>query len=136
MNYTKSELQVDSLAVNLLPVVVAAAKTITALENGTTFMLNAAAGAAVMLPAPAIGLKYKFIVAAAFATTDWVITATDAIMQGNIMEAGAIQAVANATTLNLELAAETLGDYIEVVSDGTNWFVSGSTTAAASVTPA
>ena len=135
MNFTKSELKVDSLAVNVNVVDVTAAKTITALENGTTFSLNAAAGAVLTLPAPARGLKYKFVVGALFATTDWVITATGAIMQGAIMEASTVQAVANATTINLELGAETLGDWVSLESDGTNWFVAGACTGAAA-TPA
>lgn len=136
MNFTKSELKVDSLAVNINVVDVTAAKTITALENGTTFSLNAAAGAPITLPAPARGLKYKFVVGALFDTTDWVITATGAIMNGTIMELSTVQAVAAATTLNLELAADTIGDWISLESDGTSWFVAGACAQAASVTPA
>lgn len=113
-----------------------AAKTITADENGTTFIFTGVIGYAVTLPSPAPGLRYKFIVQDLFATTDWVITSASANMYGTIMEAGALQAVAGATTINLELATDTIGDYIEVISDGTNWYVSGSVTQALSVTPA
>ena len=113
-----------------------AAKTITAAENGTTFMLTGIVGYALTLPAPTVGLKYKFIVQDLFATTDWVITATGAIMFGTVMEASTVQAIAGATTINLELAADTIGDMISVESDGTNWYVSGAMAQAASVTPA
>ena len=112
------------------------AKTLSTLDNGQTFLLNAAAGAAITLPAPFAGGRYKFITALNFITTDWVITATGALMNGNVQEAGAVQVVTAATTINLELAAESLGDHIELVSDGISWFVSGSFALAASVTPA
>lgn len=112
------------------------AHTVTANENGTTFVLNAAAGAAITLPAPAAGLRYTFVTGLAFATTDWVITATGAIMNGNVMEAGVVQVITGATTLNLELAAEAVGDHISLISDGTLWYVSGSLATAASITPA
>ena len=135
-NFTKSELKVDSLAINLLPVELSAAATLTALQNGTTFLLTGVVGYAITLPAPAAGLKYKFVVQDLFATTDWVITATGAIMYGTVMEASTVQAVAGATTINLELAADTIGDWVEVESDGTNWYVSGACAQAASVTPA
>lgn len=113
-----------------------AAHTITAAENGTTFLLTGVVGYALTLPAPSAGLKYKFIVQDLFATTDWVITATGAIMYGTVMELSTVQAVAGATTINLELAADTIGDWIQVESDGTNWYVSGACAQAASVTPA
>lgn len=112
------------------------AYTVVAADNGKTFVLNAAAGAAITLPAPSAGFKLKFITGANFATTDWVITATGAIMFGSVQEAGAQQTVSGATTINLELAAEAVGDYIELQSDGTNWYVNGMFATALSVTPA
>jgi len=115
---------------------VSAAKTITADENGTTFLLSGVVGYAITLPSPAAGLRYSIVVQDLFATTDWVLTSASANMQGNVMEAGAIQAVAGATTINLELGTDTIGDYIDVISDGTSWFVRGSFTQALSVTPA
>jgi hypothetical protein len=113
-----------------------AATTLTAAQSGSIVALAQAAGYAVTLPSPAAGLNYRFVVQALFATTDWVITSAAANMYGSIMEAGAIQAVAGATTINLELGTDTIGDYIDVYSDGVNWYVGGSTTQAASVTPA
>lgn len=113
-----------------------AATTLTASQSGSLVLLDAAAGYAVTLPSPAAGLSFRFVVKSLFATTDWVITSASANMYGTIMEAGALQAVAGATTINLELGADTIGDYIDVYSDGTNWYVAGSTAQAASVTPA
>lgn len=112
-----------------------AAKTLDYEDSGVTFILNGGTGVAVTLPAPKAGQRYKFVVGAAF-TTDYVFTATGAIIQGNVMEAGAIQAVANATTITLEDGVEALGDYFDLESDGTYWYIRGSFTAALSVTPA
>ena len=114
---------------------ITAARVITYKDNGQTFLLDGGTGVAITLPAPKVGMRLKFITALAF-TTDYVITATGAIMQGNIMEAGVIQLVSGATTLTLEDGAEALGDYIDMVSDGTSWFVSGGFSTALSITPA
>ena len=111
------------------------AKTIDYEDSGVTFILNGANGVAITLPLPKAGQRYKFVVGALF-TTDYVFTATSGIIQGSIMEAGALQAVASATTLTLEDGAETLGDYFDLESDGTYWYVRGSFTGATSITPA
>ena len=114
---------------------ITAAQTITHKDNGKIFMLDGGTGVAITLPTPKRGQRYKFIVGAAF-TTDYVITATAAIMEGCILEAGAVQDVAGATTLTLEDGTENIGDYIDMISDGVNWYVSGNFLTAASITPA
>ncbi len=115
---------------------ISAAKTLTADEsNGQTYILDGGTGVAITLPAPTKGWRCKFIVGAAF-TTDYVITATAAILEGCILEAGAVQDVASATTLTLEDGVENVGDYIELESDGTNIYVSGNFLTALSITPA
>ena len=113
-----------------------AAFTVPANDNGMTYILDGAAGGAITLPAPSAGLRYKIITGTLFATTDWVVTATGAIMYGSVMEAGAQQTVSGATTINLELGADAIGDYLEVISDGTNWYVTGMFANATSITPA
>ena len=112
------------------------ATTLTAAQSGSIVALAQAAGYAVTLPPPAAGLNYLFVVQALFATTDWVITSASANMYGSVMELSTIQAVAGATTINLELGADTIGDWIELYSDGVNWYVRGACAQAASVTPA
>lgn len=114
---------------------ITAAKTIDYSDNGKLFVLDGGTGVAITLPAPKKGQRYSFVVGAAF-TTDYVVTATGAIIEGNVMEAGAIQAVANATTITLEDGVEALGDYFDLVSDGTYWYIRGSFTTALSITPA
>lgn len=135
VNYTKSALQVDSIAINTAYTEISAATTLTAANSGKTYILTGIVGYALTLPAPSEGLKYKFIIQDLFATTDWVITATGAIMYGSVMEASTVQAVTAATTINLELAADAIGDWVQVESDGTNWYVTGAS-AGALATPA
>ena len=117
---------------------ISAATTLTKDDCGSLVALTGVVGYAVTLPtaAAAKGGTIRFVVQDLFATTDWVITSPSANMYGVIDELSTIQAVAGATTINLELAADTIGDWIEVTSDGTNWYVSGHCAQAASVTPA
>ena len=115
-----------------------AATTLTVAQSGAIISLTAAAGYAVTLPAvaTAAGVHYRFVVGVVHATTDWVITSVAANMYGAIDELSTIEPVAGATTINLELATATIGDWYDVYSDGVNWYVSGHAAQAASVTDA
>jgi len=104
---------------------IAAATILTAADTGKVFFLNAAAGAAVTLPEPEEGLQFKFIVGAAFATTNWTVVAPDNIIQGSCEVAGAVVVGSNENTISFVATAEGLGDQVELISDGTNYFVSG-----------
>lgn len=114
------------------------ATTLTAAQSGSIISLTAAAGYAVTLPAVAssAGLNYLFVVGVVHATTDWVITSVAADIYGVVDELSTVQAVAGATTINLELATATIGDWYYLYSDGVNWYVNGHAAQAASVTPA
>ena len=96
-------------------------------DSNKVFMLNAAAGLTLTLPAVADaqeGFNCRFIVGTAFATTDWIITATAAVMVGGMNELEVDTSddgpsTVAGTTINIELGAETIGDYIDmVVADG------------------
>lgn len=113
---------------------VTGATTLTAADSDGVFVLAAAAGAAITLPAAARGVKYKFITGLAFATTDWTIVAPDATIQGTVIVNGASVLGANEDTITFAASAENVGDYVELVSDGTNWYVSGVGSAASSIT--
>jgi len=113
---------------------ITAAKTVTIEESGTTFNLNAAAGAAVTLPVLSSltrGCYYHFFIGQATGTTDWVITSTTAKMNGSLLEAGLVVLCANGTTINIEIATDVIGDWVSVYSDGTNWIVDGVASGAA-----
>lgn len=136
MDFRQSELKVDGVNLNAAVTTVDAALTLTAEDSGKVYALNAAAGAAITLPTAAAGLRYQFIVAAAFATTNWtVVTATAlGIINGGAVVNGAVVAAAGEDSINFIATAETIGDWIEVICDGTQWIVKGQAFAAGGVT--
>lgn len=109
----------------------AAAKTVLASESGKTFFLNLAGGFVVTLPAPAAGLRYKFVVGTAPTTAYTVVTDSSAnVIHGSISspEVSALVTCAAASdTISFVANLSVVGDYCEVESDGTNWYVSGMT---------
>jgi len=116
---------------------ISAAKVLTADEsNGQTYVLDGGTGVGITLPAATKGWRCKFVIGAVF-STDYVITAeTAGTMNGTVMEAGVLQLIGAADTITLEDGVEVIGDFIEFSSDGTSIMVFGSTSTAASVTPA
>ena len=106
-------------------------KTVTASESGKTFFLNLAGGFVTTLPAPAEGLKYKFVVGTAPTTAYTVVTDSSAnIIHGSISSPEVIalvSCVAASDTISFVANLAVVGDYCEVESDGTNWYVSGMT---------
>ena len=115
--------------------VVAATNAITAAESGTTFFLNAANEFVSTLPAPALGLKYRFVVSAAPVGASYTVVtnASANVIEGSATVAGLVIAAANEDTITFTAAAALVGDWAEVVSDGTSWFVSGQATAATGI---
>jgi len=110
------------------------ATTLDADDSDKVFVLSAAAGAAVTLPSPVSGVKYKFIVGSAFATTDWTIVADDDVIEGGAIVNSTFVPAANENTISFVDSAETIGDYVEIISDGTSWFVNGVGAGAGSIT--
>lgn len=113
-----------------------AAVTLTAAQSGYNIMLNAAAGFAITLPAVAVGLKYRFTVGAAFATTNFTVITPGLvdIIQGGATVAGADVPAADEDTISFVASAELKGDHVDVWSDGTSWFVNGRGTTSGSIT--
>lgn len=111
--------------------VLSAAQTLTAADSGKVFILDAAAGATITLPALAEGLKFKFVVGANFATSDWVIDSAEGDnINGIISDMGATVAGVPAVgedQINFVNSAEAIGDWVELVCDYSNsqWLVSG-----------
>lgn len=118
--------------------VVTATNVITAAESGKTFFLNAVAGFLSTLPAPAAGLRFRFIVQTAPTSNGYTIATTTSanIIKGMVVEraggAGVASAVGDLVTLvaNQSIA----GDWLEFYSDGTSYFIHGMVDVAAGVT--
>lgn len=107
---------------------VIATNVITAAESGKTFFLSAATEFVSTLPAPAAGLFYRFIVAAAPSGADYTVVTNAAaqILAGQVHASDGAdadsEAAATATTITFVGGASVIGDMAEVWSDGTSWF--------------
>lgn len=112
------------------------ARTITVQDTGKVFILGGAAGAAITLPAVATsaGIYLKFIVGLAFATTNWTVVAASNVIQGSVIVNSTHVPGVNENTISFVASAEALGDFVELVCDGTNWYVNGSGVASGSIT--
>jgi hypothetical protein len=115
---------------------VTGATTLTAKDSGKVFILKAAAGAQITLPAVATsaGLRFKFIVGQLFATTDWTVKAATNVIEGSVLVNGAHVAGVDENTISFVASAESIGDFAELVCDGTNWYVNGSGVSAGAIT--
>lgn len=110
--------------------------TLSAEDSGKVFILKAAAGAQITLPAVAssTGQNYRFIVGQLFATTAWTIKAASNVIQGGVIVNSTNVPAADENTITFSASADTVGDYVDLVSDGTNWYVNGLGTAAGAIT--
>lgn len=114
---------------------IAAARVLTAFDSGKEFTLSAAAGAVINLPAVAKkGFKAKFVIGSAFATTNWTIVSATNVIQGSADVNSTLVPAANENTISFVATAETIGDYIEIHSDGTNFYAYGIGAAAGAIT--
>jgi len=113
---------------------ITAATTLNDNATGNVFTLGLATGVAINLPAPVSGFKAKFVVTAAFATTAYTIVAPTAVMYGGAIVNSVNVPCAAKATINFSATAETIGDWVELTSDGTKYFVSGVGTAAGAIT--
>lgn len=113
---------------------ITAAKTLTIEDSGKCFALKAAAGVAITLPAVTAGASYRFVVGLAFATTAWTITSATNVIQGTVIVNGASVLGSNENTISFVETAENLGDFVDLWSDGTNWYVSGVGSAIGAIT--
>lgn len=109
--------------------VVITTNVIAAAENGRTYYLALAAGFTSTLPAPALGLRFLFVVQIAPTGAPYVITTNAGanVIYGMMVERAGGAGVAGAAqdTQNLVHNQSIIGDWVEYVSDGTNWYCHG-----------
>lgn len=120
---------------------VAATNVITAAESGTTFFLSSATEFVSTLPAPAAGLNYKFIIAAAPSGASYTVVtnASANIIIGGVNELEVDTAddgpyIADGDTVTFVDGVSVVGDWVEVISDGTSWFLTGQANADGGIT--
>ena len=123
---------------------VAAANVITANEAGKIFVLSSATEFQSTLPtaSTASGAVMRFIVGAAPSGASYTIVTGNSlenVIYGNVLEAetdtnddGPV--ASQEDTITIVDGVAVVGDWVEVVCDGTNWYVSGMTAADGGVT--
>lgn len=110
--------------------VVTATNVILAAESGKTFFLDAVAGFASTLPAPAAGLKFSFIVKTAPTSNGYTIVTngtTQKVLKGLVVvaadEVGDVSA--GGTTATFVHNKSLPGDRVDMICDGTIWYMIG-----------
>ena len=120
---------------------VTATNALTTAECGKTMTLNSTTEFATTLPAPTVGCYFKFIVKAAPSGASYtVVTASSAnILIGGINELevdtgddGAYDN--NGDTITFVNSVSVVGDYVEMISDGTSWYLNGQANADGGIT--
>ena len=102
--------------------------TLTISESGKTIYMGTA-GVDVTLPAvsTAAGVVYRFVCSANFATTNMTVRTSggEDKIYGSLEVAGAVVLCSAEDSVNFVATAELPGDWIELRSDGTNWYLTG-----------
>ena len=100
-----------------------AAKTLTKRDSGKTFKITTT-GYTWTLPAPFAGAYYRFVMSTAL-TTDFIVNGGNSLMHGAVDVNSARVNWTAASLFNFQDGAETVGDWVTIWSDGTNWYVDG-----------
>ena len=101
--------------------------TISAADSGAIFTYTQAAGT-ITLPAVAAGLKYRFICTTAASADTFFDGGGSNKCIGAITDENSVEAVDN-NGVKAASGATVKGDWFEIVSDGTKWYVSGACSA-------
>lgn len=112
---------------------VTATNILTAAESGKTTFLSSATEFVSTLPAPAAGLKFSFVVAAAPSGASYTIVTHDGsdLIHGVAASAadagGSVDSTSGtpADTITFVDGQALVGDRIDVISDGTYWYAFG-----------
>ena len=112
----------------VLPTFTVASTTSTLRETdlGKTVYLQAASGTTVTLPAAKDGGFLRFVIALAFDTANVIIDSAEGDNISGVVEVNSLIVPCVAEDqINFVNTAESLGDYVDIVSDGTNWYIVG-----------
>ena len=92
-------------------------------DSGKTYFLESTVARTITLPAVKAGLKFKFIMSDTTADSSIATSEGTALLKGGA-ECGDAYLTLAGTTIVCELAGS-VGDWLEMVCDGTYWYVSG-----------
>jgi hypothetical protein len=109
-----------------------AARTVLPSESGTTFTIESSGGAyAITLPTVSLGrgCRYRFVAAENTPTADITISSNDSNIKGVIhVQSDTAESNLISVTGHTSVLFDTtclIGDWIELIGDGTNYWVSG-----------
>ena len=107
---------------------ITADNTITVVESGTTYYVDTNFSTSTLpAVAGAAGTVYRFVIASAVSTNDFrVVSAEGDNIEGALIVAGAVVTCDAADAINFITDGENLGDYVEVRSNGSKWYVTQS----------
>lgn len=120
-----------SVAADMGAEILTATRTVRPEESGKTFFLNSATEFVTTLPAPALGLKFRFVVKAAPSGASYTIVTSGSanIIKGQVYTVDVNSATdpdfetSGGDTITLVDAKAVAGDQVDLVCDGTNWFM-------------
>jgi len=92
-------------------------------DSGKTYLLASTVARTITLPAVKAGVRIKFIVTDSTAASTVATSEGTALIKGGILLAPGWETLAG-TTLTASTSA-VIGDWIELVCDGTYWYISG-----------
>jgi hypothetical protein len=92
-------------------------------DSGKTYLLASTVARTITLPAVKAGVRIKFIVTDSTAASTVATSEGTALIKGGILLAPGWETLAG-TTLTASTSA-VVGDWIELVCDGTYWYISG-----------
>lgn len=100
--------------------------TLSHFEAGSNIYATAS-GSTTTLPAARDGAFFRFVVAGALDTTNWVIDSAEGDnIEGSLIVAGAVVDCDAEDQINFVVDGENIGDVVELHSDGTSWFITDS----------
>ena len=92
-------------------------------DSGKTYLLENTVARTITLPAVKSGAKFKFVVSDSTAASTIATSEGTSLIKGGILLATAWETLAG-TTLTASTSA-VIGDWVELVCDGTYWYISG-----------
>jgi len=101
----------------------ASSHSLGAKDSGKTYILENTVARTITLPAVKAGAKFKFIVSDSTAASTIATSEGTSLIKGGILLATAWETLAG-TTLTAATDA-VIGDWVELVCDGTYWYISG-----------
>jgi hypothetical protein len=109
--------------------------TLTPADSGKLLILNAAGGGDITLPSLYAGANFRIVIGATAPTTAWAVIAADAAtIMGNLTVNGASVPAVTEDQINFIANTALPGDQIDLICDGTYWYVNGVGNAAGSIT--